>query len=97
MKTVLIFLVAAILIFAGIYYYYLTIGGTPLEVLLNQAVGLQGKEEEGGGLPIVVNLTPYLAIIAILVGIGVFLHFNQRKQGKNLQKQDHRQVKTSAT
>ena len=85
MKTVLIFLVAAILIFAGIYYYYLTMGGAPLEVLFNQALDLQGREEEGNGLPIVVNVIPYIAIIAILVGIGVFLDLNQKKRGKNLQ------------
>ena len=83
-KTVLIFLVTAILIFAGIYYYYLSIGGTPLEDLFNQAVGLQGEEEGGNGLPIVVSVMPYIAIIVVLVGIGVFLHVNGKKQGKNL-------------
>jgi hypothetical protein len=83
MKSVLIFLAAAILIFAGVYYYYLTIGGTPLEELLNQAVGLQGEEEGGNGLPIVVNVVPYVAIIAVLVGVGIFLHF-RRKRGENL-------------
>jgi hypothetical protein len=83
-KTALIFLVAAILIFAGVYYYYLSIGGTPLEKLFNQAVGLGGGEEEGGGLPIVVNLVPYFVIIALLVGVGVFLHLNKRKRDRNL-------------
>jgi H+/Cl- antiporter ClcA len=85
MKTALIFLVAAILIIAGVYSYYLSIGGTPLEDLFNQAVGLDGEEEEGNGLPIVVSLIPYVAIIAILVGIGVFLHVKGKKQGKNPQ------------
>jgi hypothetical protein len=80
MKTILIFIVAAILIFANVYYYYLTIGGTPLEELFNQAVGLRGEEEGGNGLPIVVNLVPYVAIIALLVGVGIFLHFSRRKR-----------------
>jgi hypothetical protein len=85
MKTALAFLVVAILIIAGVYAYYLSIGGTPLEDLFNQAVGLEG-EEEGNGLPIVVSLIPYLAIIAILVGIGIFLHVKGRKKkGKNSQ------------
>jgi hypothetical protein len=84
MKTVLIFLVVAVLIFAGVYYYYLTIGGTPLEELFNRAVGIQGEQEEGNGLPIVVNVVPYVAIIALLVGVGIFLHLSKRKQGKNL-------------
>jgi hypothetical protein len=83
-KVALMFLIVAILIFVGIYYYYLTIGGTPLEELFKQAVGLGGEEEEGGGLPIVVNIIPYVAIIAILVGIGIFLNFRRRKQGKSL-------------
>jgi ABC-type uncharacterized transport system permease subunit len=83
MKSVLIFLAVAILIFAGVYYYYLTIGGTPLEELFSKAVGLQGEEEGGNGLPIVVNVVPYVAIIAVLVGVGIFLHF-RRKRGENL-------------
>jgi hypothetical protein len=84
MKTALIFFVIAILIFAGVYYYYLTIGGASLEELFNQAVGLPGEEEGSNGLPIVVSLIPYTAIIAVLVGGGVFLHFSRRKRGKNL-------------
>jgi amino acid permease len=85
-KSILIFLISAILIFAGVYYYYLTIGGTPLEELFNQAVGFHGEEAEGGGLPLVVSLGPYVAIIALLVGIGIFLHLNKRKQEKNMRK-----------
>lgn len=87
MKTALIFLVAAILIFAGVYYYYLSNGGTPLEAIFSRALGLQ-SEEEGNGLPIVVNITPYVAIIAILLGIGVFLHLSSKKTGKNLRRQN---------
>jgi H+/Cl- antiporter ClcA len=83
MKTALIFLVVAILIIAGVYAYYLSIGGTPLEELFNQAVGLEGEEEESNGLPIVVSLIPYVAIIAILIGIGTFLHVKGKKKGKN--------------
>ena len=86
MKTALIFFVVAILIFAGVYYYYLTIGGTPLEELFNQAVGLPSEEEGGNGLPIVVSVVPYAAIIAVLVAVGVFLHFSRRKPGKSLQR-----------
>jgi hypothetical protein len=88
MKTALIFLVVAILIFAGVYYYYLYNGGTPLEVIFSRALGLQSEEEEGNGLPIVVNVTPYVAIIAILLGIGIFLHLSSKKRGKNLRRQN---------
>jgi hypothetical protein len=82
MKTALIFLVVAILIIAGGYFYYLSIGGTPLEELFNQAVGLEGEEEESNGLPIVVSFIPYIAIIAILVGIGLFLHVKGKKKAR---------------
>ena len=96
MKAVLIFLVVATLVFAGVYYYYLSIGGTPLEKLFNQAVGLRG-EEEGNGLSIVVNLVPYFAIIALLVGVGIFLHLNKRKKARISQDRITGRVKTSAT
>jgi hypothetical protein len=86
MKTTLIFLVVAILIIAGVYFYYLSIGGTPLEELFNQAVGLEGGEEESSGLPIVVSIIPYIAIIAILVGIGIFLHVKGKKNGRGFPK-----------
>ncbi|HVP93034.1 MAG TPA: hypothetical protein VMS94_04760 [Acidobacteriota bacterium] len=89
MKTAVIFVVVAILIFAGVYYYYLSIGGIPLEELFNQAVGLPGEEEGGNGvIPIVVSLVPYAAIITVLVAVGVFLHFSRRKQDTNLPRQD---------
>jgi hypothetical protein len=83
MKTALIFLVVGILIIAGVYCFYLSIGGTPLETLFNNAVGLQGHEEADNGLPIVVDAVPYIAIIAVLVGVGIFLHLKSRKRGKN--------------
>jgi hypothetical protein len=92
MKTALTFLVAAILIIAGVYSYYLSIGGTPLETLFNNALGLQGDEHEGGGLPIVVDVAPYIAIIAILIGVGVFLHLRSGKRTENAPTQNQRRV-----
>jgi hypothetical protein len=83
MKTTLIFLVVAILIIVGVYYFYLSIGGTPLETLFNHAVGLQGHEEADNGLPIVVDVAPYIAIIAVFIGVGIFLHLKSGKQAKN--------------
>lgn len=82
MKTALIFLVVAILMVAGGYLYYLSIAGTPLEELFNQAVGLGGEEEESNGFPIVVSFIPYIAVIALLVGIGIFLHDRGKKKAK---------------
>jgi hypothetical protein len=91
MKTALTFLVAAILIIAGVYSYYLSIGGTPLETLFNNALGLQGDEEEGGS-PIVVDVAPYIAIIAILIGVGVFLHLRSGKRTENAPTKNQRRV-----
>jgi amino acid permease len=83
MKTALIFLAVAILIIAGVYYYYLSIGGTSLETLFNNALGLQSEEEESDGLPIVVDVAPYIAVIAVLLGVGIFLHYRGKKRARN--------------
>lgn len=80
MKTAIIFIAIALVVFVGVYTIYVSTGGTPLEELFNQAVGLQdGEEEGGGGLPIVVSLVPYIAIIAVLVGVGVILHVAKKR------------------
>jgi hypothetical protein len=94
MKTALAFLVVAILIIAGVYGYYLSIGGAPLETLFNNALGLQGEEQEGGGLPIVVDVAAYIAVIAILVGIGIFLYLRGGKRTENAPTQNQRRVIT---
>lgn len=86
MKTALIFSIGAVLIFIGVYCYYLAIGGAPLEELLNQAVGLPAKEEGGNGLPIVVSVVPYIVIIAVLAAVGILLCFVRRKRGGSLQR-----------
>jgi hypothetical protein len=88
MKTALIFLAVAILIIIGVYYYYLSIGGTPLETMFNKALGLQSEEEGSGGLPIVVDVAPYIAIIAVLLGVGIFLHYRGRKRTSNALNRD---------
>lgn len=84
MKTAIVFLVAVALFFAVIYIYYLRIGGTPIEELVNQALGIEAENEEGGGLPIVVSLGPYFAIIALLSAVGILLELRRRKQKQML-------------
>jgi hypothetical protein len=80
MKTAIVFLVAAALFFAAIYIYYLRIGGTPIEELVNQALGIKAEKEEGGGLPIVVSLGPYFTIIALLIAVGILLELRRKQK-----------------
>jgi amino acid permease len=87
MKTALVFLIVAVLIFAGVYYYYLSIGGTPLETLFANALGLQGEDEENG-LPIVVDVAPYVAIIAVFLLVGIFLHYRSKRVNQKHAKQN---------
>jgi hypothetical protein len=78
MKTALVFFIIAVSIIAGVYYYYVNIGGVPLETLFANALGLQG-EEEGNSLPIVVNIAPYILVIVALLFVGILLHRRSRK------------------
>jgi hypothetical protein len=77
-KTAFVFFTIAVSIIAGVYYYYLSIGGVPLETLFTNALGLQ-REEEGNGLPIVVNIAPYILVIVALLFVGILLHRRSRK------------------
>jgi H+/Cl- antiporter ClcA len=78
MKAALLFLATALLVAVLGYTYYLSIGGTPLEELVNHALGLEGENAETAGLPIVVSLIPYVAIVTSLIGLAVLLKIKKR-------------------
>jgi len=79
MKTAIVFLVVITLFFAAIYVYYWTIGGTPIEERVNEALNIRAEKEGVDGLPIVVSLGPFSAIIVFLITMGVLLELNKEK------------------
>lgn len=78
MKQALLFIIVGILIFSMAYYVYVSVGGVPIEDLFNSALGLEGEGEEEGGI-IVVELLPYMTVIALLLGAGALLYYKNKR------------------